>query len=393
MKLTLKTDVAIIGSGPSGLLLSRLLKLKGISSVIVERQSITHVLSRIRAGVLEQGSVDMMQRAEVGTRVSSEGLRHDGFQITYGDRELRIDLQKLMGKGVTVYGQTEVTKDLYHAVISDKTQIIENAGDDTAITLSSDHVKVTGVSPECAFDIEAKFVAGCDGYRGISRQAIPVDIRQEFERIYPFGWLGVLSETKPADHEIIYSSHENGFAMCSMRNANLSRYYVQCPTNDRTDDWSDERFWATLKERLPSQIAQSLEIGPSIEKSIAPLRSFVCEPLSHQRIFIAGDAGHIVPPTGAKGLNLAFSDIFYLSNALVQYFSKNDESELTGYSDRALARIWKAERFSWWMTSLLHKFDEEDRFAEKMRRAEFQFLCESPDFQRALAENYVGLPY
>ena len=389
----LTTEVAIIGAGPAGLMLSRLLSLNGISSVIIERQSMEHVLARIRAGVLEQGSVDLMRQAEVSDRVDSEGQRHSGFRITYGDEELRIDIETLTGKQVTVYGQTEVTKDLYHAVIDSETLILDSVTDVTLNNLDSHDLTLSGTYQNELFQVRPKFVVGCDGYRGISRQAIPKSKREEFERVYPFGWLGVLSETKPADHELIYASHSEGFALCSMRNERLSRYYIQCPADDFVENWSDERFWDTLKRQIPESVANNLETGPSIEKSIAPLRSFVCEPLSHGRLFIAGDAGHIVPPTGAKGLNLAFSDIYYLSQGLIEFFGRGDESVLQQYSDRALDRIWKSERFSWWMTSLLHKFDNEDRFAERMRRAEFQFLCQSIDYQKALASNYVGLPY
>jgi len=389
----LTVDVAIIGAGPSGMLLARLLKLNGISSALVERQSMTHVLSRIRAGVLEQGSVDMMKLAEIGERVSREGDQHTGFSITYGNDSLRIDLEKLTGKKVTVYGQTEVTKDLYKVIQQDGIPLFEETGDSTQIELSNDHAKVSGTTKGTPFSIEATFVAGCDGFHGVARKAIPDRVRKDFERVYPFGWLGILSETKPADHELIYASDDEGFALCSMRNERLSRYYVQCSTHDKVEDWSDERFWDVLRSRIPHRIADHMETGPSIEKSIAPLRSFVCEPIQYKRLFLCGDAAHIVPPTGAKGLNLAFSDVYYLSKGLIQYFSHNNETALQNYSTTALARIWKSERFSWWMTSLLHKFDEQDSFSDRMRRAEFDFLMESEDYQRALANNYIGLPY
>lgn len=389
----LTVDVAIIGAGPSGMMLARLLKLNGISSALIERQSMTHVLSRIRAGVLEQGSVDMMKLAEIGERVSLEGDQHTGFSITYGNDSLRIDLEKLTGKKVTVYGQTEVTKDLYKVIQQDEIPLFEETGDSTRIEMSHDHATVSGTSNGIPFSIGATFVAGCDGFHGVARKAIPDNVRKDFERVYPFGWLGILSETKPADHELIYASDDEGFALCSMRNERLSRYYVQCSTHDKVEDWSDQRFWDVLRSRIPSQIAKHMETGPSIEKSIAPLRSFVCEPIQYQRLFLCGDAAHIVPPTGAKGLNLAFSDVYYLSKGLIQYFGGNDETTLQDYSTTALARIWKSERFSWWMTSLLHKFDEQDSFSDRMRRAEFDFLMESEDYQRALAHNYIGLPY
>lgn len=388
----LTVDVAIIGAGPSGMLLARLLKLNGISSALVERQSMSHVISRIRAGVLEQGSVEMMKLAEIGDRVSREGDQHTGFSITYGNDSLRIDLEKLTGKNVTVYGQTEVTKDLYKVIEQDDIPLFEETGDSTQIELNSNHVTVSGTSNGTPFSIEATFVAGCDGFHGVARKTIPHNVRKDFERVYPFGWLGILSETKPADHELIYASDDAGFALCSMRNERLSRYYVQCSTKDKVEDWSDDRFWDVLRSRIPHQIANDIETGPSIEKSIAPLRSFVCEPIQYRRLFLCGDAAHIVPPTGAKGLNLAFSDVYYLSQGLVQYFD-GDDTALQNYSTTALARIWKSERFSWWMTSLLHKFDEQDSFSDRMRRAEFDFLMESEDYQRALAINYIGLPY
>ena len=388
----LTVDVAIIGAGPSGMLLARLLKLNGISSALVERQSMSHVISRIRAGVLEQGSVDMMKLAEIGDRVSREGDQHTGFSITYGNDSLRIDLEKLTGKKVTVYGQTEVTKDLYKVIEQDDIPLFEETGDSTQIELNSNHVTVSGTSNGTPFSIEATFVAGCDGFHGVARKTIPHNVRKDFERVYPFGWLGILSETKPADHELIYASDDAGFALCSMRNERLSRYYVQCSTGDKVEDWSDDRFWDVLRSRIPHQIANDIETGPSIEKSIAPLRSFVCEPIQYRRLFLCGDAAHIVPPTGAKGLNLAFSDVYYLSKGLVQYFD-GDDTALQNYSTTALARIWKSERFSWWMTSLLHKFDEQDSFSDRVRRAEFDFLMESEDYQRALAINYIGLPY
>ena len=375
------------------MLLARLLKLNGISSALVERQSMSHVISRIRAGVLEQGSVDMMKLAEIGDRVSREGDQHTGFSITYGNDSLRIDLEKLTGKNVTVYGQTEVTKDLYKVIEQDDIPLFEETGDSTQIELNSNHAAVTGTSNGVPFSIQATFVAGCDGFHGVARKTIPHNVRKDFERVYPFGWLGILSETKPADHELIYASDDAGFALCSMRNERLSRYYVQCSTKDKVEDWSDGRFWDVLRSRIPHQIAKDIETGPSIEKSIAPLRSFVCEPIQYRRLFLCGDAAHIVPPTGAKGLNLAFSDVYYLSKGLVQYFDGDYETALQNYSTTALARIWKSERFSWWMTSLLHKFDEQDSFSDRMRRAEFDFLMESEDYQRALAINYIGLPY
>lgn len=387
------TEIAIVGAGPSGMMLAKLLHNAGISAILVERQPMQHVLTRIRAGVLEQGTVNVLTQAGLGDRLAREGQRHSGFLLSYGDDQLRIDLESLVDGEVTVYGQTEVTKDLYDALRQDGLLILDHARETAIVDLETDRPAITGVRDEQPFEVRAQFVVGCDGFRGIARQAIPESIRNEYERVYPFGWLGILSETKPANHELIYASHPNGFSLCSMRSERLSRYYIQCALTDTVDEWSDERFWDTLKSQIPQDIAQSMETGPSIEKSIAPLRSFVCEPLQYQRLFIAGDSGHIVPPTGAKGLNLAFSDIHYLSTGLIDFFQSGDETSLKGYSDRALKRIWKSERFSWWMTSLLHKFESEDTFAEKMRRAEFEFLCQSRDYQRALAENYIGLPY
>jgi p-hydroxybenzoate 3-monooxygenase len=388
------TQVAIIGGGPSGLLLSQLLHVNGIDSVILERKSRDYVLSRIRAGVLEQGLQDMMRRARVADRMDAEGHMHDGFAISFDGESRRIDLKTLTGgKRVCVYGQTEVTRDLYDARDRLGGVVIHEAEDVALHDLESDAPFVTYRHEGETRRLAAEFVAGCDGFHGVSRQSIPAERIREFERVYPFGWLGVLSETPPVDHELIYAHHPRGFALCSMRNANLSRYYVQCSLDDDVADWSDDRFWEELKRRIPAEAAARLVTGPSIEKSIAPLRSYVAEPLRYGRLFLAGDAAHIVPPTGAKGLNLAASDIHYLSEGLIAHYRRGEDDGLDRYSDRALARIWKAERFSWSMTMLLHHFPERNAFERRMQRAELDYLFSSEAAMTSMAENYVGLPY
>jgi len=390
----MRTQVAIIGGGPSGLLLSQILHLKGIETILLERQSEEYVLGRIRAGVLEQGLVDMLRAANVGARMDKEGAVHEGFDISRGGERHRIDLAELTdGKSVMVYGQTEITHDLYEARRKMNGVVINEALNVELHNLKTDHPSVTYEKDGQMHRIECDFVAGCDGFHGVSRKSIPADILREYEKVYPFGWLGVLSETPPVSHELIYNQHDRGFALCSMRNENLSRYYVQCPLSDSPDDWSDERFWEELKSRIPQDAAKSLITGPSIEKSIAPLRSFVAEPLSYGRLFLAGDAGHIVPPTGAKGLNLAASDIHYLSEALIGFYELKDEAGLNNYSQTALSRIWKAMHFSWWMTTLLHDFSENGTFDNRLQKTEIEYLFSSRAAQVVLAENYVGLPY
>ncbi|MEM7505267.1 MAG: 4-hydroxybenzoate 3-monooxygenase [Pseudomonadota bacterium] len=386
----MKTQIGIIGGGPAGLLLSQLLDLAGVSSVVLERRSQAYVEGRIRAGVLEQGTVALLHRAGVGERLEREGQVHDGFLIAADGRYHRIDLSGLTGSHVTVYGQTEVTRDLYAAREAAGGVVIDQVAD----IRPDAHGPHIDFSREGAPDrIECDFIIGCDGFHGPSRPSIPISARQEIERIYPFGWLGVLSETPPVERELIYAASPQGFALCSMRSDRLSRYYVQVPAGEDLADWPDERFWEELKDRLPREHASRLVTGPSIEKSIAPLRSFVCGPMRHGRLFLAGDAAHIVPPTGAKGLNLAASDIHYLSEALISYYRQGDQSGLDSYSDRALARVWKTVRFSWWMTKLLHHFPDADAFSNAMRRSEFDYLVSSEAAQRVLAENYVGLPY
>ena len=389
----MRTQVAIIGGGPSGLLLSQLLHGIGVESVVLERASRAHVLGRIRAGVLEQGMLDMLDAAGVGARARAEGLPHDGTLLANDGQELRIDFAASVGRPVMVYGQTEVTKDLYAAADARGTPVLHGVSDVVPEGLEGDAPTVSFTHEGARKTLRADYVAGCDGYHGVSRRAIPEGRRQEFEKVYPFGWLGVLSETPPVHEELIYAGSELGFALCSMRNAGLSRYYVQCGLEERAEGWSDDAFWDALRRRIPPRFAEALVTGPAIEKSIAPLRSFVCEPMQWGRLFLCGDAAHIVPPTGAKGLNTAASDVHYLFEALHARYAEGDAGALAGYSARALARVWKVERFSWWMTTLLHRFPGRSGFDERMQRAEFAALAESPAAQAELARNYVGLPY
>ncbi len=389
-----RTQVAIVGGGPSGLLLSLLLQRAGIDSVVLERRSRDYVLSRIRAGVLEQGLQDLMRRAGVGQRMDTEGHIHTGFAISSDDDLFRVDLARhAEGKTVLVYGQTEVTRDLYSARDAAGGVTLHEAGDVALHDLTTDRPFVTFTMDGVSHRLDCTLIAGCDGFHGVSRQSIPSGSRQEFERVYPFGWLGILSRTKPVSDELIYAHHHRGFALASMRHPTLSRYYIQCRSDEPLEEWPDDRFWEELTARLPASVVGALETGPSIEKSIAPLRSFVCEPMRYGRLFLAGDAAHIVPPTGAKGLNLAASDIHYLSEAMIAYFRDQDEGALEDYSRRALARVWKAERFSWWMTSLLHRFPEHSAFEQRMQKADLAYLFSSAAAQASVAENYVGLPY
>ena len=389
----MRTQVAIIGAGPSGLLLGQLLYNHGIANVILEQRSGEYVLSRIRAGLIEDGTVGLLDRAGVGERLHREGLVHEGIEISFGGQRQRIDFRQLTGKAVTVYGQTEITRDLMEARAAAGAPTIYEAEAVSLHDISDDRPRVRYRRGGTEGEIDCDFIAGCDGFHGVSRQTIPERALRVYERVYPFGWLGILSETPPVSPELIYVSHERGFALCSMRSHTRSRLYIQCRLDDNIEDWPDERFWEELKLRLDRDATAAIVTGPSIEKSIAPLRSFVAEPMRFGRLFLAGDSGHIVPPTGAKGLNLAASDVYYLWRALAEFYDKGSTAELDGYSDRALARVWQAERFSWWMTRLLHRFPESSAFDQKLQRAELEYLARSQSAQASLAENYVGLPY
>ena len=389
----MKTQVTIIGGGPSGLLLSQLLHVRGIDSVVLERKTKDYVLGRIRAGVLERGLLDLMREAGVADRMEAEGYPHDGTLISYGDEMFRVDFTKHTGHAVMVYGQTEVTRDLYAAREAAGGAIIYNVEDVVICDADSDTPYVTYTVDGKTARIDCDFVAGCDGFHGVSRNTIPDDVRREYEKIYPFGWLGILSETPPVNHELIYANSERGFALCSMRNENLSRYYIQCSLSDSPSDWTDTAFWEELRRRIPADQAEKLVTGPSIEKSIAPLRSFVTEPMRWGRLFLCGDAAHIVPPTGAKGLNTAASDVHYLYNGLRDYYENDSTAGIDSYSAKALARVWKAERFSWWFSSLMHRYPDQSAFDHRIQVAELEFLRSNDAAQQAMAENYVGLPY
>jgi len=389
----MQTSVCIIGGGPSGLMLSQLLHLKGIDNIVLERQSREYVLGRIRAGVLEHGFAQLMREAQCGERMDREGEIHDGFFIADQGRLNRVDLHQYSGgSSVIVYGQTELTRDLYEARDRMKGTVIHNAEDVTPHDLTSARPSVTFRRGDEVERIECDFVIGADGFHGVSRKSIPKTVLKEYEKVYPFGWLGVLSRTKPVSPELIYARHERGFALCSLRSQVLSRYYVQVPLSDKVEDWSDAAFWAELQRRLPAEVAERLITGPSIEKSIAPLRSFVAEPMRYGNLFLAGDAAHIVPPTGARGLNSAASDIYYLYHAMLAHYQRGDSSGLDGYSAKALARVWKAQRFSWWMTTLLHTFPDRIEYDRKLQDTDIAYLFSSEAAQRSLAENYVGLP-
>lgn len=388
----MRTQVCIIGGGPSGLLLAQLLHRAGIDTVVLERQSRDYVLGRIRAGVLEWGTVGMLEQAGVGDRMAREGFVHTGTYLAARNRGFRIDFDALIGKKVMVYGQTEVTRDLYAARDAMGGVVIHGADGVALHDLDSAAPYVTYHKGGAEHRVDCDFVAGCDGFHGPSRKAIPDTVLREFERVYPFGWLGVLSETPPVSHELIYANHERGFALCSMRNANLSRYYVQCPLTDHVDQWSDTAFWDELRRRIPADAADTLVTGPTIEKSIAPLRSFVAEPMRWGRLFLVGDAAHIVPPTGAKGLNLAVGDVHYLYHGLVQHYA-GDSHGIDSYSEHALARVWKSERFSWSLTMMLHRFPDQSEFEQRMQEADLAYLESSDAAKVVVAENYVGLPY
>jgi p-hydroxybenzoate 3-monooxygenase len=389
----MRTQVAIIGGGPSGLLLSQLLNQAGIATVIIERQTREYVLKRIRAGVLEAGTVDVLRKAGAGARMDREGHPHEGFFLAAQNRQFRIPVMEKCGKRVMVYGQTEVTKDLYEAQAKMGTVLVEEASDVVLHDVATDKPFVTYHKNGKELRVDCDFIAGCDGFHGVSRQTIPQDHRKEFERVYPFGWLGILSETPPVSHELIYANHTRGFALASMRNTNLSRYYVQVPLDDKVENWSDAAFWEELKRRLPKEVSETLVTGLSIEKSIAPLRSFVCETMRWGNLFLCGDAAHIVPPTGAKGLNLAVSDVYYLSEALKHYYLEKSDVLLDSYSTTALSRVWKAIRFSWWMTTLLHRFPQQTEFEQRIQESEIDYIATSQAAQIMVAENYTGLPF
>jgi p-hydroxybenzoate 3-monooxygenase len=392
----MRVQVAIVGGGPAGHLLGQLLHKAGIDAIVIERHSREYVLGRIRAGVLEQGTTDLLDEAGVGARMHREGLLHGGFSLDFGGAHHRIDLHHLTGgKQVMVYGQTEVTRDLMDARAAAGLATAYEAEQVSLHDFDGERPKVRyvqhGINGKQEHEVECDFIAGCDGYHGVSRASVPASALQTFERIYPFGWLGMLTDTPPVSHELVYTNHARGFALCSMRSHTRSRYYLQCSLDDKVENWSDQAFWDELRRRLAPDLAERLQTGPSIEKSIAPLRSFVAEPMRFGRLFLAGDAAHIVPPTGAKGLNLAASDVGYLARALTEFYA-GSEAGINAYSDTCLRRVWKAVRFSWWFTSLMHKFPDSGGFGEKIQEAELDYLIHSQAASTALAENYVGLP-
>ncbi|MGJ7039861.1 p-hydroxybenzoate 3-monooxygenase [Shinella sp. BE166] len=390
----MRVQIAIIGSGPSGLLLGQLLGNAGIETVILDRSSKVHILSRVRAGVLEEGTVGLMEKAGVGRRMRAEGLPHDGFSLAFDGRDHRIDLFDLTGgKRVMVYGQTELTRDLIEQREADSRLTIYEAANVTPHDFNGAAPYVTYEKDGLTHRIDCDFIAGCDGFHGASRKAVPETAIRTFEKVYPFGWLGILAEVPPVSEELIYANHPRGFALCSMRSQTRSRYYIQAALEDKIEAWSDTRFWDELRRRLPAHHADAMITGPSFEKSIAPLRSFVAEPMRFGRLFLVGDAAHIVPPTGAKGLNLATSDVHYLFSGLMEHYQDRSNAGLDAYSARALARVWKAVRFSWWMTTMLHRFPETGDFDQKIQEAELDYLTHSRAAETVLAENYVGLPY
>lgn len=388
----MKTQVAIIGAGPAGLLLGHLLRAEGIDCVIVERQSPDYILGRIRAGVLEQITTDLLHRIGLDERLDKEGLLEEGFCLADGERLIRINTFELTGKHVTVYGQTEVTRDLMEAAEGRGLEIIYETSDVALHDIESDMPYLTYGKDGTQHRINARFIAGCDGYYGPSRQAIPASAAREFERVYPFGWLGILADVPPCNDELIYANHENGFALASMRSRTRSRYYIDVAMTEKVEDWPDDRLWDELAVRLGPDVAANMTQGPALDKSIAPLRSYVFEPMQHGSLFLAGDAAHIVPPTGAKGLNLAASDVHYLSEAFTGYFKHNDQDAVRAYAKKALSRVWKAERFSWSLTKLMHRFPDDGPFERKMQVAELDYIASSEAAQKSIAENYAGLP-
>jgi p-hydroxybenzoate 3-monooxygenase len=388
-----RTKVAIIGAGPAGLLLGQLLHTYGIDNIILERQTPEYVLGRIRAGLLEEGTVTLLGEVGAADRAHREGLIHHGVELAFGGVRHRIDMKAATGKTVMIYGQTEVTFDLMTARRAAGLTTVYQATDVKPLDFDTDHPRVTYVKDGITHEIACDFIVGCDGFHGVSRASVKPSAIQTYERIYPFGWLGILSETPPVSPELIYTNHERGFSLCTMRSTQRSRYYVQCSLDDRIDQWPDERFWDELKRRLDQETVDRLITGPSIEKSIAPLRSFVAEPMRFGRMFLAGDAAHIVPPTGAKGLNLAASDAHYLSQALREFYDEKSSAGIDGYSAKALCRVWKAVRFSWWMTAMLHRFPDNEGFGARLQLAELDYLVSSKAAIASLSENYVGLPY
>src|SRR5215469_3088040 len=389
----MRTQVVIIGTGPAGLLLGQLLQRRGIDNIIVERQTADHVLGRVRAGVIEQVTMDLLDEAEVGERMHADGLIHEGVQICVDGARHRLSFKELTGKTVMVYGQTEITKDLMDGRASAGAPTVYSAQDVILHGISGDRPRVTYRAGGNSHEIACDFIAGCDGFHGISRKSVPARAISAYERVYPLGWLGILSDTPPVSEELIYVRHALGFALCSMRSPTRSRYYLQCSLAEDIESWPDERFWEELKPRLDDEARERLVTGPSIEKSIAPLRSFVAEPMRFGRLFLAGDASHLVPPTGAKGLNLAVSDVYYLSRALTEAYRTGNSSYLDRYSDMALRRVWSSARVSWWLTMLLHRFPDETAFEQQMRLNQFDYLHASEHAQASLAEQYAGLPF
>ena len=388
----MRTQVVVIGAGPAGLLLGRLLQMRGIETVVLERRTGDYVLGRIRAGILEHGTRALLNTAGAGRRMEAEGLPHHGVELCFDGASHRFDFCGLVGREVMVYGQTEVTRDLMDARAASGAATAYEAEDVALHDFDGGRPRVSYRKDGAAHEVECDFIAGCDGFHGVSRRSVPAAAVSIFERVYPFGWLGVLVDQPPAAPELIYANHPRGFALSSMRSATRSRYYIQCPAGTDVRLWTDDRFWDELRRRLPPAAAEALRTGPSIEKSIAPLRSFVAEPMRFGRLFLAGDAAHIVPPTGAKGLNLAVSDVAYLAEAFGEYYAERSMAGIDAYSARALMRVWKAERFSWWMTTMLHRFPDAGAFDRRMQRAEFDYLIGSRPASQAMCENYTGLP-
>jgi p-hydroxybenzoate 3-monooxygenase len=387
----MRTQVGIVGAGPAGLLLSRLLGLASIDTVVLEKRTPEYLRARVRAGLLEEGTVALLTQAGVGARLLRERLTHDGIEIAFDGRRHRLDFKRLTGIKVSIYGQAEIQKDLMAAHEASGTNIVFEAEDVSLHGLMSDKPKLRYHKAGEAHEVVCDFIAGCDGFHGVSRQAIPQEVIRVYERVYPFGWLGILADTRPVNHELIYCNHERGFALCTMRSMTRSRYYLQVSADEDVADWPDERFWNELKRRIPPDAATLLETGPSLEKSVAQLRSFVAEPMRYGSLFLAGDAAHIVPPTGAKGLNLAAADVRFLSEAFIAHYRSRRSELMDGYSARCLARVWKAQRFSWWMTALTHRFPEASAFERRAQTAELSYLAGSKAAQTVLAENYVGL--